>query len=73
MESYVEYAKEAIKGLDPNKASDTKMYIEYKTVLDVYDMMQEYPKEAWQIQIISSTVESYITERNTYLYGAEKK
>lgn len=71
-ESYVEYAKEAIKGLDPNKASDTKMYIEYKTVLDVYDMMQEYPKEAWQIQIISSTVESYITERNTYLYGAEK-
>ena len=71
-ESYVEYAKEAIKGLDPNKASDTKIYIEYKTVLDVYDMMQEYPKEAWQIQIISSTVESYITERNTYLYGAEK-
>lgn len=71
-ESYVEYAREAIKGLDPNKTSDTKMYIEYKTVLDVYDMMQEYPNDAWQIQIIASTVESYVTERNTYLYGAEK-
>ena len=71
-ESYVEYAREAIKGLDPNKASDTKMYIEYKTVLDVYEMMQEYENDAWQIQIIASTVESYVTERNTYLYGAEK-
>ena len=71
-ESYVEYAREAIKGLDPNKTSDTKMYIEYKTVLDVYDMMQKYPSDAWQTQIIASTVEPYVTERNTYLYGAEK-
>ena len=71
-ESYVEYAREAIKGLDPNKTSDKKMYIEYKTVLDVYDMMQKYPSDAWQTQIIASTVEPYVTERNTYLYGAEK-
>ena len=71
-ESYVEYAREAIKGLDPNKTSDTKMYIEYKTVLDVYDMMKEYDNNAWQVQIITSKVEPYITERNTYLYGAEK-
>ena len=71
-ESYVEYAREAIKGLDPNKTSDTKMYIEYKTVLDVYEMMQEYENDAWQIQIISSRIEPYVNERNTYLYGAEK-
>ena len=71
-ESYVEYARETIKGLDPNKTSDTKMYIEYKTVLDVYDMMKEYDNNAWQVQIITSKVEPYITERNTYLYGAEK-
>lgn len=71
-DSYVEFAKEAINGLDPNKPSDTKMYIEYKTVLDVSDMMKEYSNDAWQIQIIASTVESYINERNTYLYGAEK-
>ncbi len=71
-EGYVEYAKEEIKELDPNKPSDTKMYIEYKTVLDVYDMMKEYENDAWQIQIIASRVEPYVTERNTYLYGAEK-
>ena len=71
-ESYVEYAREEIKGLDPNKTSDTKMYIEYKTVLDVYDMMKEYDNDAWQVQIIASRIEPYVTERNTYLYGAEK-
>lgn len=71
-EGYVEYVKEAIKGLDPNKTSDTKMYIEYKTVLDVSDMMKEYSSDAWQIQIIASTIEGYINERNTYLYGTEK-
>ena len=71
-ESYVEFAKEGIKSLDPNKPSDTKMYIEYQTVLDVYEMMQEYESDAWQIQIISSRIEPYINERNTYLYGAER-
>ena len=71
-ESYVEYAREEIKGLDPNKTSDTKMYIEYKTVLDVYDMMKEYDNDAWQVQIIASRIEPYVTEKNTYLYGAEK-
>ena len=62
-DGYVEYAREAITGLDPNRPNDTKMYIEYKTVLDVYDMMQEYDDNDWQIQIIAS---------NKYLYGAEK-
>ena len=71
-DSYVEYAQKELKELDPDKPSDTKMYIEYKTVLDVNEMMKQYDKEAWQIQIISSRIEPYVTERNTYLYGAEK-
>ena len=71
-ESYVEFAREEIKGLDPNKTSDAKMYIEYKTVLDVFDMMKEYDNDDWQIQIIASKIEPYVTEKNTYLYGAEK-
>ena len=33
-ESYVEFAKEGLQELDPEKPSDTKMYIEYKTVVD---------------------------------------
>ena len=51
-ENYVEYAREELSKLDPNKSSDTKMYIEYKTVLDVNDMMKEYSNDDWQIQII---------------------
>ena len=71
-ESYIQYAQEVIKELDPNKPSDTKMYIEYKTILDVNEMMKKYNNDAWQIQIIATTMESYINEKNTYLYGAEK-
>ena len=71
-DSYVEYAKQEINNLDPDKPRDTKMYIEYKTVIDVNEMMKEYSSDAWQIQIIASTVEAYVNERNTYLYGAEK-
>ena len=71
-DSYVEYAKQEINNLDPDKPSDTKMYIEYKTVIDVNEMMKEYSSDAWQIQIIASTVEAYVNERNTYLSGAEK-
>ena len=71
-DGYIEFVKEAINELDPDKPSDTKMYIEYKTVLDVDNMMKEYNKDAWQIQIIASTIQNYINERNTYLYGAQK-
>ena len=35
------------------------------------EMMKEYSSDAWQIQIIASTVEAYVNERNTYLYGTE--
>ena len=71
-EGYIEFAQKGLKELDPDKPSDTKMYIEYKTVLDINDMMKQYDKDAWQIQIITSRIEPYVTERNTYLYGAEK-
>ena len=71
-DSYVEYAQKELKELDPNKTSDTKMYIEYKTVVDVNEMMKQYGNDTWQVQIIASTIQNYINERNTYLYGAEK-
>ncbi len=71
-EVYVEEAKRQIKELDPEKPSDTQLYIEYKTVVDIYDMMQQYKNDDWQVQIIASNVGNYIQERNTYLYGTEK-
>lgn len=70
---YIEYTKQEIAKLDPNKPSDTKMYIDLKTQLDIYDIMQEYEDDAWQREIIGSHVATYINERNTYLYGADKE
>lgn len=68
----IEYIKEEMANLDPNKPSDTMIYIEYKTEIEVYEMQQKYDKESWQREIISNNLESYISEKNTYLYGIDK-
>lgn len=71
-DKYIEYAKEELVKLDPNKPSDTKMYIEMKTQIDVYDLSQKYEKNSWQRSVLSAQVSSYVYEKNTYLYGENK-
>lgn len=71
-DNYIQYTKEELAKLDPNKTSDIKMYIELKTEVDVYDMMNKYEKGAWQRDIVSTTLSTYLSEKNTYLYGENK-
>lgn len=71
-DTYIQYNKEEIAKLDPNKPSDTKMYIDLKTTLDIYDMKQKYEANSWQRSVLSEQVGSQISERNTYLYGENK-
>lgn len=71
-ESYIQYMKEDLAKLDPNKPSDTKMYIDLKSELDLYEMKQKYETGAWQRDVLSSQVSSYVNEKNTYLYGESK-
>ncbi len=71
-DSYIQYAKEEIAKLDPNKPSDVKMYIDLKTTLDVYEIRQKYESGTWQEKILSMQVSGYINEKNTYLYGENK-
>lgn len=71
-DNYIKYTKEELAKLDPNKTSDIKMYIELKTEVDVYDMMNKYEKGAWQRDIVSTTLSTYLSEKNTYLYGENK-
>ena len=71
-DSYIDYAKEQIENLDPSNASDTNLYIEYKSEIDIYDLMQKYEGGSWQQSIISSKIASLINEKNTYMYGSEK-
>jgi len=71
-DNYIQYVKEELAKLDQNKASDTKMYIDLQSQVEVYDMRKKYEKDAWQRNIITKQMSSYITEKNTYLYGEEK-
>ena len=71
-DSYIQYSKEEIAKLDPNKPSDTKMYIGLKTTLDIYDMRQKYEADSWQRSVLANQVANYVDERNTYLYGENK-
>ena len=71
-ESYISYIKEDLERLDPSKPSDTTMYIELKSQLETYELMQKYDEDAWQRQIIASQVAGDINEKNTYLYSSEK-
>lgn len=71
-DSYIQYSKEEIAKLDPNKPSDTKMYIELKTTLDIYEIRQKYEEDSWQRSILSSQIAGQMNERNTYLYGESK-
>lgn len=72
-DNYIQYMKEELATLDPNKPSDIKMYVDITSQLEVYDMQQKYEKGAWQINIISTQVASYVNEKNTYLYGENKE
>ena len=71
-ENYIQYTKEELARLDPNKLSDTKMYIDLKTQVEIFDMMQRYEKDAWQREILGEKISTYVSEKNTYLYGEDK-
>ena len=71
-DNYIQYIKEELAKLDPNKPTDTKMYIELKSSLDTYEMMEKYEAGAWQRQVLGTQISNYISEKNTYLYGENK-
>lgn len=71
-DNYIQYTKEELARLDPNKPSDTKMYIDLKTQVEIFDMMQKYEQDAWQREILGNQISTYVSEKNTYLYGENK-
>ncbi len=71
-ENYIENLKKELSTLDPSKPSDTSMYIDLKTEIDIFELMKKYDKNAWQRDIISSKVANYLKEKNTYLYIKDK-
>lgn len=71
-DDYVKYMKEELTKLDPNKPSDTQIYIEYTSQIELIDIMKKYSNDSWQQQVASNILNGYISEKNTYKYGEIK-
>lgn len=70
-ESYINSLKEELSNLNPEKPSDVTLYINIKSELDLYNIMEKYKDSDWKLSIINDRISPYITEINTYTYGAE--
>ena len=71
-ESYINSLKEELSNLNPEKPSDVTLYINLKSELDLSNLMEKYKDSDWKLSIINDRISPYITEINTYTYGAEK-
>ena len=70
-ESYINSIKEELSNLNPEKPSDVTLYINLKSELDLSNLMEKYKDSDWKLSIINDRISPYITEINTYTYGAE--
>ena len=71
-EDYIESLRNELKTLNPDKSSDVTTYINILSEIQLSEMMQQYKDAEWKLAIINERISPYITERNTYQYGAEK-
>ena len=71
-ESYIESLKDELSNLNLEKPSDVTLYISLKSELDLSNLMEKYKDSDWKLSIINDRISPYITEINTYTYGADK-
>ena len=71
-DEYIQYIKEEITKLDPNKSSDIQTYVGYKSQIELFDIMKKYPDNSWQRQVATNIIDGYLNEKNMYIYGEEK-
>lgn len=71
-ENYIQSLKSELETLNPEKTSDVTVYINLLSEIQLSEMMEENKDAEWKLAIINERIAPYITERNTYQYGAEK-
>ena len=71
-ENYINSLRSELETLNPDKTSDVTVYIELLSEIQLSEMMEQYKDAEWKLAIINERIAPYITERNTYQYGAEK-
>ena len=71
-ENYINSLRSELETLNPEKSSDVTTYINLLSEIQLSEMMEQYKDAKWKLAIINERIAPYITERNTYQYGAEK-
>lgn len=66
IEEEISFYREQLKTLDPEKDKD--MYAQYKTELEVYQLVKKYDEKSWQAKIIQSEMRSCISNINYFTY-----
>lgn len=66
IEEEISFYGEQLKTLDPEKDKD--MYAQYKTELEVYQLVKKYDEKSWQAKIIQSEMRSCISNINYFTY-----
>ena len=71
-ENYINSLRSELETLNLEKTSDVTVYIELLSEIQLSEMMEQHKDAEWKLAIINERIAPYITERNTYQYGAEK-
>ncbi len=71
-ENYVQSLKSELETLNPDKPSDVTTYINILSDIQLSEIMEQHEDAEWKLAIINERIAPYISERNTYQYGAEK-
>ena len=71
-ENYINSLRGELETLNPEKSSDVTTYINLLSEIQLSEMMEQHKDAEWKLAIIDERIAPYITERNTYQYGAEK-
>ncbi len=71
-ENYIDSLRGELETLNPEKSSDVTVYIDLLSEIQLSEMMEQHKDAEWKLAIINERIAPYITERNTYQYGAEK-
>lgn len=70
--NYVQSMRDYVKELNPEHPEDVTAYIEAKSLVDCFDLVDKYGGDTWQAYIIMRDGISYTRNLYLYAYGTEK-
>ena len=71
-DNYVQHMRDYIKELNPERPEDVTAYIETKSLVECFDLVDKYGGDTWQAYIIMKDGIQYTRNLYLYAYGSEK-